>query len=201
VATRAPVPGFLTVTGAAEQLHLAPRSVRDLIYSGRLPSVRLGRVHFMSVADVELERRRRLGLPLPPRRRRPRRERSHARTAPASPRPRSASTQSTRSQRAAERAALLERWLHSSHHADEQPALPFRIAHVADTVQCDVCQRPLQPGARSMELSDASLHAARLCLVCGRRAVLRWADERRRESIAARRLAADASVVEPATAA
>src|ERR671938_185412 len=67
------VPGFVTVGGAGEVLHLAPRSVRDLIYTGRLPSVRLGRRHFVSTADLELERRRRLGLPLPrPRVARPR---------------------------------------------------------------------------------------------------------------------------------
>src|ERR671938_207708 len=59
------VPGFVTVQGAGEVLHLAPRSVRDLIYAGRLPSVRLGRLHFVSTADLEVERRRRLGLALP----------------------------------------------------------------------------------------------------------------------------------------
>src|SRR5436853_595844 len=60
------LPGYVTVAGAADQLRLAARSVRDLIYTGRLPSARLGRRHFLRIPDVEAERRRRLGLPLPP---------------------------------------------------------------------------------------------------------------------------------------
>src|SRR5438477_5565248 len=59
------LPGYVTVSAAAERLRLAPRSVRDLIYAGRVPSARLGRRHFLRVPDVETERRRRLGLPLP----------------------------------------------------------------------------------------------------------------------------------------
>src|SRR5687768_2817963 len=59
------LPGYVTVSAAAERLRLAPRSVRDLVYAGRLPSARLGRRHFLRVTDVEAERRRRLGLPLP----------------------------------------------------------------------------------------------------------------------------------------
>src|SRR5882762_4321039 len=59
------LPGYVTVAGAADRLRLAPRSVRDLIYTGRLPSARLGRRHFLRIPDVEAERRRRLGLPLP----------------------------------------------------------------------------------------------------------------------------------------
>src|SRR5215210_4647248 len=68
------LPGFVTVAVAADRLRLAPRSVRDLVYTGRLASARLGRRHFLRVPDVEAERRRRLGLPLP-QARRPRRER------------------------------------------------------------------------------------------------------------------------------
>src|SRR5439155_25093699 len=59
------LPGYVTVAVAAERLRLAPRSVRDLVYAGRMPSARLGRRHFLRVPDVETERRRRLGLPLP----------------------------------------------------------------------------------------------------------------------------------------
>src|SRR5947199_2992735 len=59
------LPGYITVSAAAERLRLAPRSVRDLVYAGRLASARLGRRHFLRVPDVEAERRRRLGLPLP----------------------------------------------------------------------------------------------------------------------------------------
>src|ERR687886_1884215 len=102
------VPGFVTVQGAGEALHLAPRSVRDLIYSGRLPSVRLGRLHFVSTADLELERRRRLGLaPLRPRAERPHRPRLASQAVrqhrPADP--------AARARRAEERAAALQRWL------------------------------------------------------------------------------------------
>jgi hypothetical protein len=48
--------------------------------------------------------------------------------------------------------------------------------------------------------------AARLCLTCARRAVLAWSDSRRREAIAARRLAQElgttyAPLLEPAGAA
>src|SRR5437763_11573661 len=59
------LPGYASVARAAEALHLAPRSVRDLIYAGRLPSLRIGRLHYVRASDLELERRRRLGLPLP----------------------------------------------------------------------------------------------------------------------------------------
>jgi excisionase family DNA binding protein len=198
------VPGFLTVRGAAEQLKLAPRSVRDLIYAGRLPSVRLGRVHFVSVGDVELERRRRLGLPLPRPRARTRRPRPPAVAAgaaePRATKPRKPAEQTTRRQRAAERAALLERWLHASHHASA-PRLPFTAETSTEPGACDACQRPLRPGARRLHVDAHDAQAsATLCLTCGRRAVLRWADDRRRESIAARRLATDVTAVEPASA-
>src|ERR671928_1680663 len=66
------LPGYATVARASEVLHLAPRSVRDLIYAGRLPSLRIGRLHYVRATDLELERRRRLGLPLPRRQRTPR---------------------------------------------------------------------------------------------------------------------------------
>src|SRR6266849_5839855 len=69
------LPGYVTVAGAADRLRLAPRSVRDLIYTGRMPSARLGRRHFLRIPDVEAERRRRLGLPLPQSRPVPRRRR------------------------------------------------------------------------------------------------------------------------------
>src|SRR5207237_4518440 len=58
------LPGYANVARASEVLHLAPRSVRDLIYAGRLPSLRVGRLHFVRVSDLEIERRRRLGLPV-----------------------------------------------------------------------------------------------------------------------------------------
>jgi len=196
---RAPVPGFLTVAGAAEHLRLAPRSVRDLIYAGRLPSVRLGRVHFLSVTDVEHERRRRLGLPLPARpsraRRpsRPRPSRAAHGERPVASSGRAPADQSSRRQRAAERAELLERWLHV--HRTAQPQLPFDVVTIAEPATCAACHRQHRPGARALTISaDAG---AQLCTPCGRRALLDWADERRREAVAARRLAADVSFVTP----
>jgi excisionase family DNA binding protein len=54
----------VSVSGAAEVLHLAPRTVRSLIYAGRLASVRLGRRHYLRSTDLDRERRRRLGQPL-----------------------------------------------------------------------------------------------------------------------------------------
>src|SRR5437764_1338051 len=130
------LPGYVTVAGAADRLRLASRSVRDLIYIGRLPSTRLGHRHFLRILDVETERRRRLGLPLPRQRsagwrRRARRQPPDVRqrassSGEASIQPRAA--QPTRSEarreRAAERAAQLDRWLHSG-HGPETPALPF----------------------------------------------------------------------------
>jgi hypothetical protein len=193
---RAAIPGFLTVKGAAEPLGLAPRSVRGLIYAGRLPSVRLGRVHFLHVADVEAERRRRLGLPLPARPARPRRERR--------PRPPRAETdtprrqpadQSVRRQRAAERAESLERWLHAGHQA-ASPTVPFEVVTSETAATCDACGRSLPPNTRVVRAAAApDRPPAVLCLICGRRAVLNWADERRREATAARRLAADVRFV------
>ena len=70
------VPGYLTVSGAGQVLHLAPRSIRDLIYTRRLASVRLGRRHFLNVADIDAERRRRLGRA--PRRPRAAHQRPHS---------------------------------------------------------------------------------------------------------------------------
>ncbi|HEX8968016.1 MAG TPA: helix-turn-helix domain-containing protein, partial [Chloroflexota bacterium] len=57
------LPGYASVARASEVLRLAPRSVRDLIYTGRLPSQRIGRLHYIHATDLEVERRRRLGLP------------------------------------------------------------------------------------------------------------------------------------------
>ena len=64
----ATLPGYANVARVSEVLHLAPRSVRDLIYTGRLPSVRVGRQHYLKATDVDLERRRRLAVPMPGRR-------------------------------------------------------------------------------------------------------------------------------------
>src|SRR3569833_1904239 len=111
------VPGFHSVRRVSALLPLAPRSVRELIYMGRLPSVRLGRLHYVRAADVEIERRRRLGLALPkPRKPQLRRRVTHLRALPTEPSRRLSPTSasSARSERAAERKQLLERWLNSA---------------------------------------------------------------------------------------
>jgi excisionase family DNA binding protein len=56
------VPGYLSVRAAAERLGIRERSVRELIERRRLPSTRLGRLHFLASEAVETyrgERRRR----------------------------------------------------------------------------------------------------------------------------------------------
>ena len=49
--------GYLSVKAAAQELGLRERSVRSLIERGRLPSSRLGRLHFLPTRDVEEYRR------------------------------------------------------------------------------------------------------------------------------------------------
>jgi hypothetical protein len=171
------------VGGAGEVLHLAPRSVRDLIYSGRLPSVRLGRLHFVSAADLELERRRRLGLALP---------RAHPKRArPRVLRPRPATDPTVRARRAHERRAAVQR------APAALPSLPFQPELAASPATCAVCGRSLEPGARVF----VDRQAARLvCARCGRRALLAWADERAREAAAARQLARSPASSETETA-
>jgi hypothetical protein len=179
------LPGYSSVTHAAEVLHLAPRSVRDLIYSGRLPSVRIGRLHFLRASDVERERRRRLGLPLRQlsQTHEPRRAARAIERPPADP--------LLRAQRAAERLTARAEW--AEHHRHLTTPLPFRTATVAaagPTTACDQCRRPLPPGSRTVErLSDDETLEATLCLHCGRRALLGWSDQRRAEATAARSLA------------
>jgi excisionase family DNA binding protein len=174
--------GYSTVAQAAEVLRLASRSVRDLIYSGRLPSVRIGRVHFIRGTDLERERRRRLGLPLPRPRayRRVARPSEHQHVDPA-----------LRAQRAAERLAARGEW--AAQHRPSPHAVPFRartVTSAGEPVVCASCHRPLPPGSAIVEqLSSASQPQARLCARCGRRALLAWSDQRRAEAAAARDLA------------
>ena len=65
------VPGFLSISRAADLLGVRPRSVLELIERGRLSSQRLGRVHFIPTGEVERwrrergERERRRGLAQP----------------------------------------------------------------------------------------------------------------------------------------
>jgi hypothetical protein len=175
------------VARASGLLHLAPRSVRGLIYAGRLPSVRVGRQHFIRTADLEVERRRRLGLPLPRRREaasahRQRSPRPHH-TEPRNP----SLDDAMRRQRAAERTEVVTRW--AQRHGVLHPRVPARVLEVASPVECEACGRTVRHG-RYVEFipDDSALTAARLCVTCGRRALLEWADHRRLEAAAARQL-------------
>jgi excisionase family DNA binding protein len=254
------IPGFLSVSETAGQLHLAARSVRDLIYAGRLPSVRMGRRHYLRAADVDQERRRRLGLVRPSARRsRPARVRPDRRST-AAPRPLLAMVPPTpesltadsltpdapdsllfdsppaasaaptahrpvvrhpiseaarraRAERARERAALRERYLRSGHRL-EAPALPFTVASASEPTRCAACGRSLRPSSRVVlapavgeptpgAAADRALERAAqtLCLTCGRRALVLWADERRAEAAAARDLSRSLGSASPTSAA
>jgi hypothetical protein len=186
------LPGYATVTHSSGVLHLAPRSVRDLIYSGRLPSLRIGRLHYVRATDLELERRRRLGLRLPSRK--PRSPRT--RTAQTITRPRVERDHvdpALRRERAAERAALVNRWAERHHPA--APDLPFAATIASGPTACTVCGRQIRPGARVLQ---PARDETRLCVTCGRRVLLNWADHRRQEAGAARRMAQDlGSTAEP----
>jgi hypothetical protein len=201
----AELPGYVTVAGAADRLRLASRSVRDLIYTGRIPSARLGRRHFLKILDVEVERRRRLGLPLPSARpvardRRVVRQQPSALPTPqrfssaATVRPRAARSVSSeaRRERAQQRTAQLERWLRSG-HGSGTPGLPFTLVDLGvEPAACDACRRLVRAGGRMVDASAADGRPpARLCLTCARRTLLAWSDSRRREAVAARRLAHD----------
>ena len=188
---------------AAETLHLAPRSVRDLIYAGRLPSLRIGRLHYVRATDLELERRRRLGLRLPQRQRTRTRRRvarpavpTHLQpsadtqlrpTADTQPRPeRPHVDPELRRRRAAERADIVRRW--AQRHEVTTPSLPFAAVTLAEPTTCAACGRALRAGQRAL---DALEPGQRLCVTCGRRALMDWADRRRLEAAAARRMAQD----------
>ena len=183
------LPGYASVGRAADILHLARRSVRELIYSGRLPSVRLGRLHFIKASDVELERRRRLRLPLqkPAATTRVRVATSptHAPGGSTPKTPRVHVDPALRRQRAAERAQLVRNW--AQRHHPSEPRVPATVLSVDAPVTCEVCGRDIRHG-RVVELQDTA-SVTRLCTACGRRALLDWADRRRQESAAARRLA------------
>ena len=187
------LPGYASVARAAETLHLAPRSVRDLIYAGRLPSLRIGRLHYVRATDLELERRRRLGLRLPQRQRTRRRV---ARPAAATQLQVTADTQARperphidpelRRQRAAKRADIVRRW--AQRHEMTAPSLPFVAVSVAEPTTCAACGRALRAGQRAVDALEPGQH---LCPTCGRRALMDWADRRRLEAAAARRMARD----------
>jgi hypothetical protein len=193
----AKVPGYANVSGASEVLHLAKRSVRDLIYAGRLPSLRVGRLHFIKATDLETERRRRLGWPLPRTRRRV--VASHQPNEATLIRERHPVDPAVRMQRAAARAELVRHW--AQRHQPSGPRVPAVILGVTTPVTCDVCGRDVRRG-RIVELSaDGQTRPARLCTSCGRRALLDWADRRRQEAAAARRLSEALGQPEPNTSA
>jgi hypothetical protein len=189
------------VSRAAEALHLAPRSVRDLIYAGRLPSLRIGRLHYVRATDLEQERRRRLGLP-PPAQRRAKRQRRAAPAPAAAETPRPERPQvgpelrprperphvdpALRRRRAAERADVVRRW--AQRHQPGAPSVPFVPLTLAEATTCAVCGRALRANQPAVEALETRDH---LCLACGRRALMFWADQRRLEAATARRLAQD----------
>ena len=179
------MPGYASVERASEVLHLARRSVRDLIYAGRLPSLRVGRLHYIKSVDLDLERRRRLGLPLP---QRPAARPHHAAR-------RRSTTQDTldaevrrqrAAERAAQRAALVSRW--ALRHGSVEPRVPAVMVGVTTPVTCEACGRQVRRGGVVELAPEPGQPTAQLCVTCGRRALLDWADRRRLEAAAARRL-------------
>src|SRR5690242_3234634 len=180
----ATLPGYASVARASEVLHLAPRSVRDLIYAGRIPSLRIGRLHYIRAADLEQERRRRLGLPLPRRRAptsRPPRQSARVRQ------PRNHSLdEALRRQRSAERAELATRWAHR--HGMAAPQLPAHVRQVSEPFTCESCARKVRRG-RYVEVEVNADRASPLWLSCGRGTLLEWADARRQAARAAWQMA------------
>ena len=97
-----------------------------------------------------------------------------------------------RRQRAGERAVLVSRWA-QQHHNSVSSRVPATIVSVVEPTTCDACGRRVG-GGRVLEMASAvgdhqPQAGDRLCLACGRRALLEWADQRRSEAVEARRLA------------
>jgi hypothetical protein len=178
------IPGYASVARASAVLHLAPRSVRDLIYAGRIPSLRIGRLHFIRASDLEAERRRRVGLPAP--HHQPSKN-AHPHRAKANA-PRDPTLDDVlRRQRAVERAEMVTRW--AQRHGVLEAHVPAHVREVgANPLTCESCGRTVRQG-RYIEMSgDETQAAASLCTTCGRRALLEWADRRRLEAAAARQM-------------
>ena len=100
-----------------------------------------------------------------------------------------------RRERAAERAALVSRW--AQRHQAAEPQVPFVVVPVDQPVTCASCGHEVRQG-RVVQAREGT--PSELCLPCGRRAILDWADRRRIESATARRLAHELRAV-PAAAA
>jgi hypothetical protein len=194
----ATLPGYASVGRASELLHLAPRSVRSLIYAGRLPSLRVGRLHYIRSADVDLERRRRLGLPLPERKPAATRPRARVRAAHAEGAPTRVQDPEARRQRALERAAMVKHW--AQRHELFEPRVPAVVRAVETPVTCAACGRQVRRG-RYVELipEPGAVGPENLCVTCARRALLEWADRRRLEAAAARQLSHSLGQPEPQT--
>jgi hypothetical protein len=156
-----------------------------VIYSGRLPSLRIGRLHYVRTSDLELERRRRLGLRVPARRQRVQRARTLIADT-ANKAERRHVDPELRKQRAAQRAADVSRW--AARHHPASPQVPFGTAVAAEDSRCAICGRAVHAGARVVQSEHQQL-----CLTCGRRALLDWADRRRQDAAAARRIAQELS--------
>jgi hypothetical protein len=91
-----------------------------------------------------------------------------------------------RRERAAERAALVNRWVERHHVA--APDLPFTATFASGPSVCASCSRTIRTGARVVR---AAQDDAQLCVACGRRVLLDWADHRRLEAAAVRRMVQD----------
>jgi hypothetical protein len=103
----------------------------------------------------------------------------------ASPRPRGAVDLARRRERAAQRAAEADRW--SERNPDSLPRVPFHVTIADDCgCGCDQCGRQTPCGQAYLR-ADATDQA--LCVTCARSELMRWADQRRAEAAAARRLA------------
>ena len=89
-----------------------------------------------------------------------------------------------RRRRAAERADVVRRW--ARRHELNVPRVPFAAVTLNEPSACAVCGRALRANQRAL---DALEPGQRLCLTCGRRALMVWADQRRLEAVAARRMA------------
>ncbi len=91
-----------------------------------------------------------------------------------------------RRRRAAERAELVSRW--TRRHGVVEPHVPARVLGVTAPLACDACGRSVHAGRVVELVGESETARGRLCLTCGRRALLDWADRRRLEAAAARRL-------------
>jgi hypothetical protein len=87
---------------------------------------------------------------------------------------------------------VVRRW--AQRHEPTTPRVPFAPVTLSEATTCAACGRALRANQRAL---DALEPGQRLCLTCGRRALMVWADQRRLEAAAARRMALDLGVAPP----